>query len=263
MSVNWQGVYGQILQLSRNAPNAAIAAEASALTSALQSAGQSYDASALGGALGGNGSFVSWVTQTAQPAWAELDRQSRFALSTVPAATSPNLVVSTVTLATFLAFGNLAIAPLAAWKASTSYPSGNIVSASPANGVYFVSGGGTSGSTQPTWTTELSKTTTDNTVTWTAVYPQFNWNATNAIPPFVFDETLEGSAALVGRYLAARIVVGGSPQLVKVLDDRDAAWTAALVAQPVAQTTPSINLTNALYAAMAAASAYLASASFS
>ena len=80
--------------------------------------------------------------------------------------------VSTETLDNFSA-------TLTDWAASTSYSAGDMVSATSGSACsdgtqaqcfkYFAETAGTSGASQPSWTTTLGDTTTDNTVTWRAV----------------------------------------------------------------------------------------------
>ena len=56
----------------------------------------------------------------------------------------------------------------AVWQATTNYAAGAMVLPSPSNGdVYVCTTAGTSGATQPIWSTSVPGTTTDGTVTWT------------------------------------------------------------------------------------------------
>jgi hypothetical protein len=55
------------------------------------------------------------------------------------------------------------------WQPNTTFGAGDTVQALIPNGVLFKTGGGTSGSTEPAWNTTLGATTTDGTITWTAI----------------------------------------------------------------------------------------------
>ena len=56
------------------------------------------------------------------------------------------------------------------WAASTAYNLGDMVKPTVGNDRWFVcTTAGTSGASEPTWTTTINDTTTDNTATWTAI----------------------------------------------------------------------------------------------
>jgi len=89
-----------------------------------------------------------------------------------------------------------------AWASSTAYSVGSIVRASTlqASGLVFrCSVAGTSGSTQPTWPTDIGSTITDGTVTWQAissVYEELATLAPNAVIELfqlTLDATLHGT----------------------------------------------------------------------
>jgi phage-related protein len=61
---------------------------------------------------------------------------------------------------------------VAAWSQNTAYSLGDVRRASliPVNGFFFkVTTAGTSGATEPVWSENIGATTTDNSVTWTAI----------------------------------------------------------------------------------------------
>lgn len=79
--------------------------------------------------------------------------------------------------------------PSGVWTASTSYASGTYVipttfdSISGEQGKIFKSGGGTSGSSQPTWPTSEGGTVTDNTITWTECSSLFQAGTFTGLEP--------------------------------------------------------------------------------
>ena len=92
---------------------------------------------------------------------------------------------------------------VAAWTASTAFAVGDIRRATTvqATGLWFrCTTAGTSGSSEPSWATDVGNTTNDNTVVWTAfssVYEELSVLAPSAIIEMFelhLDSTLHGSS---------------------------------------------------------------------
>lgn len=109
--------------------------------------------------------------------------------------------------------------PNKVWAASTVYSPGDVVIDSNGNWE-TTSGGGTSGASNPAWTTTCGNTTTDNTVTWTMAPPALEqivgtivyFNAGTNLCTVDFEPFLNvGNVSSVGLAMPADFSVGGSP----------------------------------------------------
>ena len=94
-----------------------------------------------------------------------------------------------------------------AWVVSTAYTAGQYVRPSTANTYnYEVTTAGTSGTTEPTWSTTLGGTTTDGTVTWTTVSMRGN---NNIILGYDLEETANTADTLnIGNTITGDLVTG-------------------------------------------------------
>ena len=106
-----------------------------------------------------------------------------------------------------------------AWAASTAFSVGDVrrASTSQSSGLVFeCTTAGTSGSSEPTWPTDISNTVTDNTVVWTAIssiYADLSTLAPDAIIELFelhYDSTLHGSSDILRWHAGSNADVTGN-----------------------------------------------------
>lgn len=70
-----------------------------------------------------------------------------------------------------------------AWAATTAFTYGELIAPTTPNGYYMMcTTPGTTGATEPTWSTTVGATFSDGTATWTCVGPAYAWTAAVAVP---------------------------------------------------------------------------------
>ncbi len=222
------------------------------LAAQLQAAGNAYDAGATPG-VKNSGVYAltrnAWCGLVMAPAWYELDRLCRYAFQTY----SPSDALST---AAFAGQGTT-------WAASLALVADSFFVPNPANGYCYecLSSTGTTGGTQPTWSTTLGTDFGDvagNTWQCLAAVQA----AGTALP---FDPTLAADTTLVARKTATLLFASGSAPIVTMVGSAYATFLAAFGSQPAANPTAdalTVTLTANLNSALAAVRQWVAAATF-
>jgi hypothetical protein len=91
---------------------------------------------------------------------------------------------------------------VAIWAASTVYAAGALVCPTVPNGMAYQASAGTSGGTEPKWTTVPGKTNTDNTVTWQCyAQPTAAYTSTNGVKSDTWGGYIDGGTVATGTVL--------------------------------------------------------------
>jgi len=217
--------------------------------------GKLYDENAIDG-ISNTSTYAlamqAWIDTPitgAKAAWTELDRVCRAVFQ---------ILVPTPTDYQAAVFG---MSGLGTWQPSTPYLVNSAVLANPSNGYTFVGAAGTSGSTQPTWTTQPGLVTFDGTTAWVCMSPVLGpTGVPKALP---WSAAFENIATLTFRQTAMAVIAGASPGLQTLLAGANDAWLAALAAKPAAnpnEDAASATAIGNLQTAIANANAWLSAA---